>query len=311
MLWRPVEAVSAQQKLESVRLAIESSLDCRALNALRRSLSSVKGGRLLDNISCAAVTTLLISDDVRTAGDASAAAPHVSSGPTSRHQTRVPGLLHELRSHGVWERLHPQVQAVLSETTTKRVGTDPPPETHTTILLADALTLVSKVRSALSDAGYAVVSRDAPLVGPANLALDQFLKEWRRVSRDHTTGPRAFIAHSEVDISAPPGQLGGRCQHLTAMAAPDLATRSGDVLLAVATDGHDHVYGIGGAFSTSESLCWRASTADDVKTAISKYTSGSWHRRCGTLLPPLSSPLNLGDILVVANPGPRHRGLGR
>src|SRR3546814_60512 len=91
----PADGVTLEEKQVTNRLLLTSGLDIRTINAVRRRMSAIKGGKLTAAAAPASVITLAVSD---IPGDDVAA---IASGPT----LPAPDVARDLR--GVVQKLGP------------------------------------------------------------------------------------------------------------------------------------------------------------------------------------------------------------
>ncbi|MDD2894343.1 MAG: DUF4147 domain-containing protein [Halothiobacillaceae bacterium] len=198
-----------------------SGLDIHAMNALRKRLSCIKGGRLLEHLGGRPAVVLMISD---VPGDDPAS---IGSGLLS--PSRSPGTELALPGHlpdglrALLDRAPPQ--PAVDDTRWAAV------ESH--ILAGNATALDGAVGAALCLGlriyrAHALLSGDAAQAG-AHLA---------RQLIDGAPGIYLWGGETTVDLPEHPGR-GGRNQHLALGAALALEGQAGITLLAAGTDGTD------------------------------------------------------------------------
>lgn len=95
----PVASLSLEDKQEVTRVLIGCGAGIREINAIRKHLSRVKGGRLVESTNGAEVLTLILSDVV---GDDFAS---IASGPTAGDPTTFPDCLEIIERYGIESEL--------------------------------------------------------------------------------------------------------------------------------------------------------------------------------------------------------------
>ncbi|KAI6228724.1 hypothetical protein M3Y99_01192100 [Aphelenchoides fujianensis] len=110
LLCSPVDGVSLDEKLETIRLLASNGADITQLNTVRQLLSKVKGGKLAARVAPATGIALIISDIV------GGRIEKVSSGPTVAQECRPQDAADVMRRLGVWERAPAAVRRVIQST---------------------------------------------------------------------------------------------------------------------------------------------------------------------------------------------------
>ncbi len=103
LLPAPVDPVSLAEKQETTRTLLACGATIREINIIRKHLSRLKGGRLLDHTSGATVVTLLVSDVV---GDDPST---IGSGPTSPDPSTFADCLEVIGRYQITSRIPEKV----------------------------------------------------------------------------------------------------------------------------------------------------------------------------------------------------------
>lgn len=232
----PVDGLTLAAKQRAVAHVMKGGADITALNAVRKHLSRVKGGRLA--AACPGlVVTLALSDVI---GDDLSV---IGSGPTVADASTWHDAAAAVERFGGWAELDPMVRAVIDE---GRRGQRPDTPKPGDARLARAhATVIGGRREAMAGArreaerrGYHAVVLDAPVRGEAREAAGA----WWDAARAAALGanrPAAVISSGETTVTVRGRGRGGRNQEFATALVERLATTPGATLASLGTDGID------------------------------------------------------------------------
>ena len=281
----PAAGLSLEDKRTINRLLLRSGLDIRTMNAVRRRISAIKGGKLAAAAAPARVVTLAISD---IPGDDAAA---IASGPTA------PDIASGL-----------DLAAVLS-----RIGDKLPPLAAELISAPDAearnensapIELIARPAASLSAAAEVARSRGFEPI----ILGDDIEGESREVAahmatlvRD-ITRPTVFISGGEttVSIDGPGAGRGGRNTEF-ALALAD-ALQGNPLVWAIAadTDGEDgDNLGAAGALIAPDTIPRGEAVGLDHRARLCGHDSGSYFDALGDLVITGPTRTNVNDFRAI------------
>lgn len=276
-----IEALPEDMSLEDLQRLnawlLASGWPISRMNALRRRLSRIKGGRLLDHLRGRKTRALLISD---VQGDDPAVIgsgllfPTVDVGDADAQA--VPDWLRRWLDNAAAQaaRTHAQPQV----------------EAEIVARLEDALDAAAGQATAL---GYAVHRHPARLDGDA-------VATGRQVAATLIAGaPGIHLWGGETTVQLPehPGQ-GGRCQQLALAAAELLAGHHGVALLAAGTDGSDGPGDAAGACVDGGSVARGSAEGLDASTALQQADAGRFLEAAGDLIDTGPTGTNVTDLVI-------------
>ena len=246
----PAGALSLDDLASVTRTLLTSGADIHEINAVRKHLSAIHGGRLAVALGRSRSLTLLMSDVV---GDDPSS---ISSGPTARDATTFATaraiLARRLRSEQVPVAVARHLEAGSRAETPETPGADDLDwSRHRSVVIASIADAAAAARVELSARGFDVVDLGSVLTGEASDVARSHVA--RALDARPGAGARmAFVGGGETTVTVRGAGLGGRNQHLACVAARELnaAATTGrlaahDIVLAsIATDGGD---GEGGA----------------------------------------------------------------
>ena len=254
LLTLPADGLCLEDIRTTTDCLLRSGADIGEVNAVRRHLSAIKGGRLAEAAAPARVISLILSDVVGDAPDA------VGSGPTAPDPSTFSDALR------VVERFDLSRQLPVSVTDRLRrgaVGSVPEtPKPGSSIFSRVENRIIGGNRSAVAAAAAFLASKgilaaaDAkPLTGEARQAATSVVKKIQQVVRESPpTETVGLVFGGETVVTVRGSGLGGRNQELALAAVQAAAEIPGVILMTLATDGRDGPSDAAGAVVTDATL---------------------------------------------------------
>ena len=289
----PVPGVTLAEKRDATALLSKAGAAIGELNAVRKHLSRVKGGRLAAASRAGRWISLILSDVIGNPVDV------IASGPTSPDPATYADALAVIRRFKLEERMP---ASVMHHLVRGRNGEEPetpktlPPCIINRIAADNGLAL----RAAADEArarGYEVTRLADPIQGESR-EVGAALVRRLAAERQPDGRPRCLLAGGEPVVSrVAPGGRGGRCQELALGAyAADDAWRG--CLLAAGTDGEDGPTDAAGAFcDESVRQAARAKGLDPLPYLLSSR-SYDFFAQTGGLLKTGPTGTNVMDLVV-------------
>ena len=289
----PVEGVTVEELVRTTRLLLKAGAEIGEINCVRKHLSQVAGGRLLEKTGGAEVLTLIISDVV---GDDLSS---VASGPTVADPTSFPQARRILEVRKAWKRIPGSVRRIIRSGIDGKISETPKPgdrvfERVTNVLVGSNEVAVSAVKTSLEGSGYRVglvgsVTGEARMVGKR-------LARVIRMAPGH--GRRAVVWGGETTVTVRGRGVGGRNQELALAAAIELKGTSRMAVTSFGTDGVDGTSAAAGAYADSIT-CERAR---DLGLVPERYLrdndSHSFFRALGDLVTTGPTGTNVNDVMM-------------
>jgi hydroxypyruvate reductase len=278
----PIDGVSLDTLRDVTRALLVSGAEVRAINVVRRHLSKTHGGGLARAAWPRPTRTIIVSDVI-------GGAPHdVGSGPASPDPTTIDDARRVLERYAPSFRDLPLVESLKpgdreAASVSSTIGLEPQS-------FADVLAMELK-REKYSPRVLPPSTDDVARLADEYVALARTLAPGDALVR---------CAEPTLRIDAPHPGAGGRCTHIAALVARDLAP--GVAFIAAATDGVDGSSGTGGAIVEARSFL---RTGAELDAALAAFDTGTFHRAHGTALPCGPTGLNFADLhaLVRARAG--------
>ncbi len=260
--------------VEFNRWALASGLDVGAINALRKRMSAIKGGRLGARLGGREALALFVSDvagnDPATIGSGLVGDPAFDPLPAS-----VPAWVRELAEEG--QRDAPDV-------TRARI------ERHVIATLEDAIAAAHRFATAK---GIKTWSAPQRFDGDAVALANRFCHELKVGDAQL----RIWGGESTVRLPPAPG-LGGRNQHLALAAARLIAGHEDMALLAAGTDGTDGPTPDAGALVDAGTLDRGTVGGYDADDCLARADSARFLDVAGDLVHTGPTGTNVGDLVI-------------
>jgi glycerate 2-kinase len=239
LLVAPADGVTLQDKQDATRLLLNAGASINELNAVRKHLSAVKGGRLAQAAFPAQLLTLIVSDVIGDALDV------IGSGPTSPDDSTFADAWAVIERFGLREKLPPRVADHLQRGIAAQV-----PETvkaNDACLARTRNVIVAGIGQALAAAehraeqlGYSPKTISDELQGEAGDAA-RLLAQAARDELDamQPNERRCLLCGGETTVVVRGSGKGGRNQEFALAFALEIEGDQGVSMLSAGTDGTD------------------------------------------------------------------------
>jgi glycerate 2-kinase len=236
----PVANVTLEDKQLLTKKLLECGATIHEINALRKHLSAVKGGRLAAAAAPATVVSLILSDVTGDDLDV------IASGPTVPDRSTFEDCLAVLDAYGIRNEIPPSVLAYLErgsrgeEEETPKPGNPAFSNTHTLIIGSASLSVEAARREAVAR-GYNTVVLSSSMEGEAREAAKIYAAVAREIlhSGNPAAPPACVISGGETTVTIRGKGRGGRNQEFALAAALAIEGMDGIVVLSGGTDGTD------------------------------------------------------------------------
>jgi hydroxypyruvate reductase len=239
LLVAPVAGISLQDKQEATRQLLNAGASIFELNAVRKHLSMVKGGRLAQAAFPAQLVTLIVSDVIGDPLDV------IASGPTSPDQSTFADAWAVIEKFGLQEKLPPRVAGYLQRGIAGLVPetmkeNDPSMDKTQNVIIAGIRQALYAATEKAGQLGYAAMTISDALEGEASDAA-RFLAQTARAELDvmQPGERRCLLCGGETTVTVRGTGKGGRNQELALAFALEIGGCQGVSLLSAGTDGSD------------------------------------------------------------------------
>jgi glycerate 2-kinase len=251
----PAAPITLEEKQSVTRLLLACGANIHEINAIRKHISSIKGGQLARLAAPAAVEALLLSDVIGDDLDV------IGSGPTAPDASTFGGAAGILEKYGIYGKAPSSVRERIEQGMRGEIAETPKPADP--IFRRVRNTVVGSNRLALGAA-----ERRARELGYRTLVLASEIQgETREIARMHAAiarevvlagkpvkAPACIITGGETTVTLKGGGLGGRNQEFVLAAAMDVAGLTNVVVFSAGTDGSDGPTDAAGAVADGDTV---------------------------------------------------------
>lgn len=307
LLAAPAFGISLEDKAQATRLLLGSGATIQEVNAVRKHLSAVKGGRLAQAFAPATVLSLILSDVIGDDLDAIASGPTVPDSSTWESAYRV------LVDRKVWNSLPPSVRHVFEDGLAGRLPDTLKQDsgalaTVRTVLVGNNMLALQAAESEARMKGYSTLLLSSRIVGEAREVAKMFLALASDVVQYGipVSRPACILSGGETTVTLKGSGLGGRNQEMALAVLSGLDPRlpgHGElVFLSAGTDGNDGPTDAAGAFASFGLAKVASERGLDPLLALADNDSYSFFNAIDGLLKTGPTGTNVCDMQVLILP---------
>jgi glycerate 2-kinase len=298
----PFVGLSLRDKQQTTQVLLNCGARIQEVNAVRKHISKVKGGRLAELAYPATILSLILSDVI---GDS---IEHIGSGPTAPDSSTFSDCLSIMERYDVGAKIPNAVRNLLKQGALGKIGETP--KMGSPIFANVQNVVVGNNRVALLAAkeraealGYHTLIFSSSIEGEARtVAIDHVgmakdvLSGSKRMRR-----PVCFISGGETTVTIQGNGLGGRNQEFAVAAAIAIDGMEGVVVLSGGTDGTDGPTDAAGGIIDGTTLRRASAKGLDANDYLQRNDSYPFLKTVGDLLitgPTLTNVMDLQLVLV-------------
>ncbi|MHB8217721.1 MAG: glycerate kinase type-2 family protein [Candidatus Sulfotelmatobacter sp.] len=290
---RPIDdEISLDDLIATYRALVLSGAPIAEINAIRKHLSAVKGGRLARAAFSAQQVSLLVSDVPSDTPDA------LASGPTMPDSTSVEDCYRIVEKHA----LLPQFPHSARELFERRALEETPKSDDQAFYrsrwwtILSNQTAVEQASAAAERAGFAVHVDNSSDDWDYERAAEYLLKRLAELKK--STDRVCLISGGEVTVKVTNGGVGGRNQQFALACAAKIAGKNITVLSA-GTDGVDGNSPAAGAVVDGTTITRAQSSGLDVRAALEKFDAYRFFSALGDTIETGPTGNNLRDLRIL------------
>jgi len=294
----PLPGLPFEEKVEALATLMRAGLPIGDLNAVRKHLSALKGGRLGAALAPAPLRVLVLSD---VPGDDLST---IASGPFTGDPTTWADVARIVEQSGAAPRLPASVRRLVEEgAAAAAIGETPKPGDARLAgvrhqILAGPTGFARLAAEEAARRGLAAEADPRPLGGDVSVVAAR-LGAWARAHAGR--GPALLALGGEPTIVVPPSAErpdGGRAQALMLLAASELAGLPAAALSA-GSDGRDGPTERAGAVVDGATAGRAAALGLDLAGALAAGRSGPACDVLGATIPRFDTGTHVGDLVLV------------
>lgn len=239
LLVSPVAGLTLQDKQEATRLLLNAGASISELNAVRKHLSAVKGGRLAQAVFPAPLITLILSDVIGDPLDV------IASGPTAADNSTFNDAWSVVLKYGLLDSLPSRVSNYLrsgmagNEPETMQPNAIGLSQTHN-FIIANIHQALLAAQEKSGQLGFASRVVSDTLQGEARIAAHHLAEIARsELATMEVNTRRCLLCGGETTVTVAGYGIGGRNQELALAFSLEIEGLQGVAFLSAGTDGTD------------------------------------------------------------------------
>jgi glycerate 2-kinase len=236
----PADGLTLADKQRATQILVESGATIQEINAVRKHISKLKGGRFAKLVAPAQLVSLILSDVV---GDSLEA---IASGPTVPDSTTYSDCLEIIRRYDLKEKIPNSVLELLQRGATG--GVEETPKSSDAVFRKVQNVVIGSNRAAVEAAvrqaevfGYHTQMLSSSIEGESRIVAKSHAALVKAIARTNKPvgRPACVISGGETTVTVRGDGLGGRNQEFALAAAVEVAGMDSMVILSGGTDGTD------------------------------------------------------------------------
>jgi len=295
----PVAGLSLLDKQKTTQALLASGATIQEVNAVRRHLSRLKGGRLAELAQPAGLAALILSDVVGDDLDA------IASGPTVPDTSSYADCLRMLRAYGLVDKIPQSVLELFERGARGEIAETPKPtepffrDVHNVIIGTNESAL-SAAKAHAEALGYRTRVLSSTMTGESRIVASSHAALLKAVARQKNPAepPQCLISGGETTVTVRGDGLGGRNQEFALAAAIEIGATSNVVVLSGASDGSDGPTDAAGAIIDGTTVTRGQELGLDAAEFLARNDSYRFFCATGDLLVIGPTLTNVMDVQV-------------
>lgn len=290
---KPIDdEISLDELIATYRALVHSGAPIAEINAVRKHLSAVKGGRLAQAAFPAQQVSILVSDVPDNTPDA------LASGPTMPDSTTVEDCYRIAEKYDLLRQFPPSTRGLFERHALEETPKSDEPVFHRarwwTVLSNQ--TAIEEASTAAERAGFKVQVDNSCDDWDYERAADHLLQRVREMKKQFS--PVCLISGGEVTVKVVNGGAGGRNQQFALQCARKIAGENITVLSA-GTDGVDGNSPAAGAVVDGSTIDRAQAQGLDPQAALTKFDAYPFFKAIGDTIVIGPTGNNLRDLRIV------------
>jgi len=300
LLPAPALPVTLEEKQAITKLLLDCGANIHEINAVRKHISSIKGGQLARLAFPATVIALLLSDVIGDDLDV------IGSGPTAPDASTFGRVREILDKYGIWskspdavrKRIERGIAGEIAET--PKLG-DPALSKTQNVVVGSNILAVNAAAVKARELGYRVMVLSTFIEGETRdvARMHAAIARQARIYGQPARGPLCVITGGETTVTIHGSGKGGRNQEFALAAAIDLAGLENVLILSGGTDGNDGPTDAAGAMADGETCARAEKLGMSAKKYLAENDSYYFFEPLGDLLMTGPTNTNVMDVRLI------------
>lgn len=300
LLSLPAPGIPLPDKQETIRILLSCGATIHEINAIRKHISGIKGGRLARAAAPAALVTLILSDVV---GDDPAV---IASGPTVPDMSTYSECLDIITRYGIGHKLPMTVRQHLQQGGEGLIPETPKPSSpdfhHSrNLIIGSNMEAIQAAAVQARNLGYHTLILSSMIEG-----------ETREIAKMHAAiagevaktghplpGPACILTGGETTVTISGNGKGGRNQEFALAAAMEIDDAGPMVIFSAGTDGTDGPTDAAGAVADPTTLKRARAKGLEARTFLSENDAYHFFQAIGDLIVTGPTNTNVMDLRII------------
>ena len=245
LLVSPLDGITLDEKKEVNRFLLSVGARINEVNAVRKHLSKIKGGRLSEISHPATLITLILSDVIGDKLDV------IASGPTVPGNSTFKDAMDVIEKYNLVDKLPENVIRLLNRGLMGEIGDTPKAEFE-----KNRVFIIGSLKYALAAAKEKAVSMgyETEIISSELQGEARDVGRWLTEKAKGIKGIRCLISGGETTVTVKGNGEGGRNQELALAFAIEIEGMKGITMLSAGTDGTDGPTDAAGAIVDGETV---------------------------------------------------------
>ena len=281
------------------KLLVNCGASISEMNAVRKHLSDVKGGRLAGTVFPATLVSLILSDVIGDRLDV------IASGPTAPDPTTFTDAIEVLEKFKLKQSLPSRVLDFLYAGATCKKPETPKPgdavfEKTTNLIIGTNRIALESAREKAQEHNINAIIIEDELQGDVNSVSEYLIDTALNFRSDkNEVKPVCILFGGETTLKMTGKGSGGRNQHLALLCAIQLQDKPGITILCAGTDGNDGPTKAAGAIVDSETIPFAISRGIKPEKFLVNFDSYNFFRKTSGHLITGPTMTNVMDIVAI------------
>jgi len=295
----PYEDITITQKRKVSKELLRAGATIEEINAVRKHISSIKGGRLAEMLSRSTIISLIISDVIGDRLDA------IASGPTAPDPSTFTDAMVVLKKYRLWKGLDNDVRKIIMRGVDGKIPETPKPNSKVfkrvrNFMIGNNRLACMAAYDYLKSKGVRPVLLTTFMRGEAREVGTIVSSIVRQISRGGVLAkPVSIILGGETTVTVTGNGVGGRNQELVLSATTGIYDVGNTAIAAIGTDGIDGNSDAAGAIADSTTIK-RAQKMKMVPVEfLARNNSNIFFRKLDDLILTGPTGTNVNDIVII------------
>ncbi|MFN7936683.1 MAG: glycerate kinase [Bryobacteraceae bacterium] len=292
----PAEGITLAEKQATTKLLLACGANIHEMNAVRKHLSTLKGGQLARLAFPATVITLMLSDVIGDNLDV------IGSGPAAPDHSTFSGAIAILNKYGLLSQVPASVRSRLEQGAAGSIPETPKSLERTQNLIVGSNRLAVDAAKAKAKAlGYRTMVLSTTIEGETKdvARMHAAIAREIRTSGEPLPAPACIISGGETTVTLRGDGKGGRNQEFALAAAFDVDGMKNVLLLSAGTDGTDGPTDAAGALCDGSTLARARDLGLNAAQFLANNNSYEFFDKLGDLIRTGPTNTNVMDVRFV------------